>query len=370
MRESLEKGARVRVGRGCPHCVPVVHRSTIFVRHCRVSPNPGVVETTIEGLYGAISRQDAIARFGIYEVRRRWQSGQWHAPWAGVFVEAVRASDPLTLCSAALLVAGSGSALAGPTAAHLHGCRSVEPLPVHVIVPYGRALRTRPGLVVHNGRGFETDLEERHGLSVLGLERVLTDMLCRSRPSDALAVLDEALARVEPDRREMYRAAIAGRLERRHDPRGTRRGAQLLGLATGKAASPAESWFLYRIADSGFPLPQVNWSLYDQDGREIYRLDFAWPELRIVVEYNGHAYHVGREAEDEARAEDLRRRGWIVITVGADELGRPAQFETALADAFRRRGVDVSKRRSRALAGRAHREPGERRRKPAAPHGR
>jgi hypothetical protein len=321
----------------------------------------------IDGRHGAISRQDAIARFGIYEVRRRWQSRQWHVPWAGVFVEAVRASHPLTLASAALLVAGRDAALAGPTAAHLHGCRSVEPLPVHVIVPYGRALRTRPGLVVHNGRGFDADLEERHGLPVLGLQRVVTDMLCGSRPLDALAVLDEALAMVEPDRREVYRAVIARRLERRDDPRGTRRGGQLLGLATGDAASPAESWFLYRIVDSGFPVPEVNWSLYGPDGREIYRLDYAWPELRIAVEYNGYAYHVGREAEDEARAEDLRRRDWIVITAGVDELGRPAPFEAMLAEAFRKRGIDLSTRRRRTLEGRRHREPRERRRRGAAP---
>jgi hypothetical protein len=317
------------------------------------------VEITIDGRHGAISRQDAIARFGLYEVRRRWQSGQWHVPWAGAYVEADRASDPLTLASAALLVAGDCAALAGPTAAYLHGCRSIDPLPVHVIVPYGRALRTRPGLVVHNGRGFEDDLEEREGLPVLGLQRVVTDMLCRATPSDALAVLDEALATVGPDRRDSYRAALVRRIERRHAPRGTRRAAQLLELATGEAASPAESWFLYRIADAGFPLPEVNWSLRGPDGTEIYRLDFAWPELRIVVEYNGHAYHVGREAEDDARAEDLRRRGWIVIIVGAEELARPAPFEAKLAEAFRRRGVDVSKRRPRVLGGRKHREPRE-----------
>jgi hypothetical protein len=324
------------------------------------------VDTTIDGQHGAVSRQHAIAGLGIQEVRRRRDSGLWHVPWAGVFVEAERASDPLTLASAALLVAGAGSALAGPTAAHLHGCRSVEPLPAHVIIPYGRPLRSRPGLVVHNGRGFDVDLEERCGLPVLGLERVLSDMLCRSRPSDALAVMDEALAMIEPDRRETYRAAISRRLERRHDPRGTRRGAQLLGLATGNAASPAESWFLCGIVDSGFPVPEVNWSLCGPDGREIYRLDFAWPELRIVVEYNGHAYHAGREARDAARTENLRRRGWIVITASADDLGRPAHFEAVLAGAFLQRGVNVTRRTSRGLEGRKHREPREGRRRPAA----
>jgi hypothetical protein len=318
------------------------------------------VGNTSASLHGAVSRQDAIARFGIQEVRRRQESGRWHAPWEGVLVDASRAADPLTVAAAAVLLAGADAVLSGPTAAHLHGCRSVEPLPVHLVVPYGHWLRTRAGLVVHNGGMLESDRDERHGLPVLCLERVLVDMLCRSSPTDALAVTDEALAMVGSDRHEAFRATIARRIEERSDPRGTRRGAELLSLATGKAASPAESWFLYRIVDAGFPVPAVNWSLCGPDGREIYRLDFAWPELRIVVEYNGHAYHVGREAEDEARAEDLRRRGWIVISVGADELGGPAQFEAALQNAFARRGVDVSRRTRRALRGRRHREPHER----------
>lgn len=321
------------------------------------------METTSIGLHGAISRQEAIGRFGFQEVRRWQESGRWHSPWEGVLVDATRASNPLTVVAAAVLFAAAdGVVLAGPTAAHLHGCRSVEPLPVHLAVPYGHWLRTRPGLVVHNGRMLDADREMRHGLPVLCLERLLTDMLCRSSPTEALAVTDEVLAMVGPERCEAYRATIARKIEQRCDPRGTRRGAQLLDLATGRAASPAESWFLYRIVDAGFPVPEVNWSLCGPDGREIYRLDFAWPELRIVIEYNGHAYHVGREAEDAARAEDLRRRGWIVITVDADQLGRPAQFETTLAAAFRRRGVDVSRRTRRALQGRRHRESRERRR--------
>jgi hypothetical protein len=319
------------------------------------------VNTSPLGPHGAISRQVAITRFGTQEVRRMQEAGRWHAPWSGVLVDANRLTDPLTRASAALVLAGPDAVLGGPTAAHVHGCRSVEPLPVHLVVPYGHWLRSRPGLDVHNGRFLDTDREMRRELAVLSLERVLTDMLCRARPSDALALTDEALAMIDPDRREAYRAVIARRLEQRRDPRGTRRGARILGLATGRAESPAESWFLWRIVDCGFPAPEVNWPLRAPDGREIRRLDYAWPELRIAVEYNGYAVHKGREAEDADRIEDLRRRGWMVIVVEAEDLARPGRFEAALEQAFRQRGVDVSRRAPRALEGRRHREPRERR---------
>jgi hypothetical protein len=108
------------------------------------------------------------------------------------------------------------------------------------------------------------------------------------------------------------RAVIAARLRARRDPRGTVRGQHLVELATGRAASPAESRLLWRVVDAGFPIPEVDWPVTDLDGRELHRLDLARPTHRIVVEYQGCAAHVDRTAADRARAEDLRRRGRIV----------------------------------------------------------
>jgi len=273
-----------------------------------------------------------------------------------VLVEAARAADPLTIASAAVQLGGSDVVLAGPTAAHLHGCSAPSPTPVHLMSPYDHWLRSRPGLVVHNGPLPDDDRLFILGLPVLGLERTMTDMLCTSSPPDALAVVDEGLAMIDPAERERFRAALADRLERRRDPRGARRGTRLLGVATGRAESPAESWLLWRVVDSGFPIPEVNWRLTGPDGRQVCRLDLAWPDLRIVIEYNGYAFHEHRTAEDEARAEDLRRRGWIVITLWADDLKDAGPFERKLEEAFRLRGVDVSRRSVGTLRGRRHRE--------------
>jgi hypothetical protein len=314
------------------------------------------MDDSIPRRHGAFLRKEAVGRFGASRVRREQESGRWTSPWPGVLVEVTRVADPLTLMAAAVLFGNEEAVLAGPTAAHLHGCRSVSPTPVHIMVPYGHWLRSRPGLVVHNGPLLPEDLDTRCDLSVLGFDRALTDVLCTLPPTDALAVADEALAMIEETQREKYRAAIAERLVRRPDIRGTRRGALLLDLATGKAASPAESWLLWKVVDAGFPVPEVNWSLVAPNGHEVYRLDLAWPELRICVEYNGHAVHIDQTAEDEARLEDLRRRGWRVVVAWASDLASPGRYESELQTAFLARGIDMSRRRVGRLRGRRHRD--------------
>jgi very-short-patch-repair endonuclease len=94
------------------------------------------------------------------------------------------------------------------------------------------------------------------------------------------------------------------------------------------------------LIESGFPLPEVNFPLLTPDGRELYRLDLAWPQLRIALEYDGHAVHAGHEEHDEARDADLRARGWIVVHARAADLVDPSRLRTELRAAFARRGYN------------------------------
>lgn len=309
--------------------------------------------------FGVVGRAEAIASAGAYRVRLAQETGVLLSPWTGVLVDSRRSADARTLAAAGLRLAGPSAVLAGPAAAHLHGCTAADPTPVDLVVPYEHPRRSVPGLVVHNGTVPDEDRALVDGLPVLSLERVVTDLLCRHRPQDALAITDEALALVGPDRQERFRAAVAARLATRTDPRGTVRGARLLALATGRAESPPESRLLFRVVDAGFPVPEANWPLLGIDGRQVYRLDLAWPSQRIALEHHGYAAHVGRSDEDAARAEDLRRRGWILVEVWADDTGDP-RVESELDAAFRRRGIDTTTRCDGILQARRHRVPEQR----------
>ncbi|HXV94625.1 MAG TPA: hypothetical protein VD813_15075 [Pseudonocardia sp.] len=306
-------------------------------------------------LHGALLRTDAVSALGEQRVRTAIRIGEWLRPWSGVLVDPRRADEALTLVAAAVLHVGAHAVVSGPTAARLHGITAVEALPVHLTVPYGHPRRGEPGLTLHNARFLDHDRAVAFGLPVLSLERTVADLLCTSRPPEALAVVDQALALAPAEQRENLRARIRERLADRPDRRGTRLGAVLLDLASDRAESPPESWLRYWVLDQGFPIPEVNWSIVE-GGREVFRLDLAWPALRIALEYDGRASHSGREAADEARDEDLRARGWIVIHVRADDLRDMVRIERKLAEALSARGYPVRDRARRALRPRRHRD--------------
>lgn len=296
------------------------------------------------GHSGACRRRDAVRLYGKYEVRSAIRTGVLHVPWPGVVTDAGRAAEPLTVISAAWLAVGRDALVTGPSAAVLHGLTALPATPVHLIVPYDSRQRDRSGIVVHKGTALLEDRDERHGLPVLHLERVISDLSCTATPPDALAVIDQALAGFKEEERPAFRRRLRERLQDRPDPRGTRIGTRLVDLATGLAESPAESWWLWRVVDLGFPVPEVNSWIKDLDGVGLFRTDLAWPELKIALEHNGYAAHQGRDARDASRLADLERRGWLVIVVTADDLRSISRMETELVEAFRRRGVDLSAR--------------------------
>jgi hypothetical protein len=292
------------------------------------------------GLHGAHLRSDVIEQIGPHALRVALRDRVLITSWPRVVVEAACRDQLLTRGAAALLAYGPNCALSGPTAAELHGCGAAATPRTHVTLPFGKHPRPRFGLVVHGSAGFERDAETVCGLRVLSLDRVVADMLCRARPRDALAVCDQALALQDVVERERWRSRIRERIAARPDIRGTRRGAELLDMASGRAESPPESWLLLTVVELGFPLPEANWPLYSPRGEIVYRLDLAWPALRIAVEHQGYAVHAGRDREDEARFEDLERRGWIVVTAQASDLRDHHDFAVRLRAAFARRGYD------------------------------
>ncbi|WP_285485505.1 endonuclease domain-containing protein [Amycolatopsis taiwanensis] len=297
------------------------------------------MESLPKGLHGAHTRAQLSRVLSPYALRRALRDRRLSSFSREVLVEPDRETEFRTRAAAALLFAGPHAVLAGHSALAMHGCSAADTAPIHVLLPYHRKLRRRPGVVVHNGRFEESDVLELHGLHLLALDVALAEVLCRGSRRAGIACADQALALHSKQERAEFRAWTEHRIRSRPDSRGRRQGLALLDQATGLAESPAESWMLLALADAGLPVPVPQFTIFDLAGNEIYRLDFAWPELRVAVEYDGYVAHEGRQGYDTARDEDLRRRGWTVIRADADDLREPARLIAAINSAFRARGL-------------------------------
>lgn len=267
------------------------------------------------------------------------RSGRLTRLWSGVLVRTVDLNDPATLAAAALLAAGPEAALSGPTAARMYGCTAIASPKTHVTVPYSRWIRSRGSLVVHHDRFGHDDVVELDGLRVMTLDYTFAELLCTERKPTALACVDQVLGTLPATVHEEVRAQISRRLRRRDDRRGTIAAGVLIELADGKAESPPESWVRLLVVEAGFPLPVTQYEVVDGNGRVVYRLDLAWPELRIALEYDGVEAHDGRQAADAERDARLAARGWITVRVTAEDLAHPAGVVIRLREAFHHRGA-------------------------------
>lgn len=291
------------------------------------------------GLHGAFVRADLLKLIGPASLRSALAHRRLVPVTRSILVDARRAADFRTRAAAALLGAGAAAALNGHSALALHGCTAADRTPIHVLVPYSCCIRPRDGFVFHRGRLGRSDVVHVDGLRTAAPDVALAEVLCRGSRRDAFACADQLLATENVDARAELKAWVRHRVLAREDPRGRQQALALLDLATGLPESPPESWTLLALVDGGFPPPVPQFSVADINGRVLYWLDLAWPELRIAGEYDGYAAHAGRESLDAAREEDLRRRGWIVIRADAADMRNPHRLLAAVGEAFRLRGM-------------------------------
>jgi hypothetical protein len=88
------------------------------------------------------------------------------------------------------------------------------------------------------------------------------------------------------------------------------------------ASSRPETWTRLTLVDGGLPEPVLAVEVFDELGAFVARVDMAYPEFRVAVEYEGehHRYDGAQWDRDIQRYERLAAAGWIVIRVTRTEL--------------------------------------------------
>lgn len=202
---------------------------------------------------------------------------------------------------------------------------------VHVTVPPGSAVRNRADRCIHRMPYVQRDVTRRHGFPVTTPERTWRDLAAVLQPAALLAVTDQLVARW------CGQDALLQQLTLRPGGRGSARARAALPAADPLAESPMESVLRWFVLDSGLPAPVLQHSIHDESGRFLGRADMAWPDRRVLVEFDGDLHR-----ERSVFVKDLRRQnrliaaGWTVLRFSsADLVGRPdeviAEIRAALA---------------------------------------
>ena len=116
----------------------------------------------------------------------------------------------------------------------------------------------------------------------------------------------------------------------------SRQGDLVLALADGASSGPAETRARYAIHRAGLPAPITQLHVYDH-GELFAMLDFAWPDLKVWVEFDGKVKYekylrdgetpgdaVFREKKREDRLRELT--GWRCLRITWADLEHPERW--------------------------------------------
>lgn len=264
--------------------------------------------------FGVIRRNDALdAGLSNRQVRGRLDGGLWSAHSKDVFLVAgMPATAEQALLAAAWAVAGWGS---HTSAGWRHGLQEKPPELPHVSTRFDQCRELHgEQMVIHRPSVLgPADRTIRRGIPVTTVERTLLDLGAVLEVDDVRTCLERALR---------LRLTHIDRLVARFLRLG---GQGRAGSAAARAVlrevdqdmavleSDLESLLLRVLMDAGLPLPDLQYSVRVGDHR--YRLDMAYPDLKIAIEADGFAVHGERSAfeNDRRRQNDLVLAGWQVL---------------------------------------------------------
>jgi hypothetical protein len=225
---------------------------------------------------------------------------------------------PMRCLAVGLFLRGRG-AVSGRDAAALWGADTlVRGAPIEVTVPEPARFRAPDGLVVVRSPLPSDDVGARAGVPVTSPGRTAFDVARRLPLIEAIVVVDAMLAA-----RLLTPADLAASALARPGWPGLPRLRRVLELCDAGAESPQETRLRLVLIAGGLPRPVCQYQVVDGRGRFVARVDLAYPERKLAIEYEGD-HHRGRVAfqRDLRRMNRLRALGWTVLRFGAADIYR------------------------------------------------
>lgn len=230
-------------------------------------------------------------------------------------VYALSPPDVVGRLAALDLMAGRQLVACMNTAATLYGFDTENDPRAHVLDP-GIRMRPTDSVMVHQRLG--APLQRVDGRLATTPAWTAVEVARTLRRPRTLALLDAALR---------SRACTVADLHRAVDEQKGRRGIvrvrELLEYADGRAESPMESEARLVFIDGGLPTPELQFEIVDRWG-DLWRTDFAWPEAKLVAEYDSMQWHATPEAlrHDRMKMARLQECGYRVVPLVVDDVRR------------------------------------------------
>jgi very-short-patch-repair endonuclease len=271
------------------------------------------------GQYGVFTFVEAASvGFSARQREVRIRSGRWELRYPGVYAMAgVPRSwrgDLLAACRAAtgLAVASHRS---GAALRELPGGRTDL-----TEITCKRWKRARAdGLVVHETKLLDpVDVDCVDGIPTASVEQTLLGLAAVVPDTVLEMAVDRALSK------KLTTVALLERFVNRKGKRG-RNGVGILrevvrGLdpLAGVPESAMETKLKQLLRRNNLPLPEFQYEIW-HEGRFVARVDAAYPEHRIAIEYDSYEHHLGRRAvdRDSERRARLSRIRWETVTFTA-----------------------------------------------------
>lgn len=201
---------------------------------------------------------------------------------------------------------------------------------VHVTRKDGRAGRKERGIQQHCGRLLPDDVVTRNGVPVTSAARLALDITTVVETEAGLAIVNHLL-----NSRLTSKEALEARYASMDHWPHTLRTDVVLRLADPRIESVGESRVDYMFFSQHLPRPIPQYEIRDRSGRVVARVDFAWPEHGVFLEFDGKIKYErflreGESASDavvrEKRREEMicELTGWRCIRITWADLSTPA----------------------------------------------
>ena len=264
-------------------------------------------------LHGVFIASHAIAEGAI--TRKQLRLLGYRRLVQGVYADPGLGLDHRLRCTGVALLLPRGTAIGGHSAAAWHGAPFAGTHdPVTVLRTADVRWAGPRGVRVHRTVLAPGDVTTIDDVPVTTALRTAWDVAALEPLGTGVAALD-AMVRsgaVSLDQ-------LAARLEGSAGDWGITKVRRAFGLVDPRAESAPESKVRVALVLAGLaPVPQFH---VLHHGDFLGKVDFAWPEAKLIVEYEGaHHFDAERILEDERRYAALTAAGWRVIRLYAPDL--------------------------------------------------